>query len=35
MTVEERLQLIGAVWDTLEATDLPFSDEERAELERE
>ena len=34
MSVEERLRLIETVWDTLELTELPLSDEEQAELDR-
>ena len=34
MTVEERLQLIETVWDSLEPTVVPLTDEQRAELDR-
>ncbi len=30
LSVAERLELIGAVWETLSGTDLPVSDEEKA-----
>lgn len=34
MTVEERLQLIETVWDSLDPADVPLADEQRAELDR-
>ena len=34
MTVEERLQLIETVWDSLDPADVPLTDEQRAELDR-
>lgn len=30
LSVAERLELIGAVWETLSGTDVPVSDEEKA-----
>jgi putative addiction module component (TIGR02574 family) len=34
LSPEERLDLIGELWDSLEAQDLPMSDDQRAELDR-
>ncbi len=34
MTPDERLDLIGELWDSLTPADVPLSDEQRAELNR-
>lgn len=34
LTAEERLNLIGQIWDSLQAEDVPVTDEQKAELDR-
>ncbi|HVS08595.1 MAG TPA: addiction module protein, partial [Planctomycetota bacterium] len=34
LTTEERLALLGDIWDSLEPEDVPFTDAQRAELDR-
>jgi putative addiction module component (TIGR02574 family) len=34
LSADERLDLIGELWDSLEANDLPLSEDHRAELRR-
>lgn len=34
MSVDERLALIGEIWDSLDPADLPLTDAQRAELDQ-
>lgn len=34
MSIEERLELIGELWDSLDDKDVPITDAQKAEIER-